>query len=165
MSLSTPSPDRQPICAPIVIIFREARGKWLRSSRQRGVDDDVGGDFERGVVIVALAIESGVAFQGAADIVLGVDDGPVVVDFDALELGEILAAAGGLGVLAILEVEADLVELVIAWDGDQGVVGEELGDEASEGAVEGGTAAGGIAEEGASTRLDVPPQGIEVIVC
>src|SRR5271165_7332235 len=105
MSPGTPSPDRRPICSPIVIIFRGTRRKQLRSSRERGVDDDVGGDFERGVVIVALAIEPGVALQGAADVVLGVDDGPVVVDLDALELGEILAAAGGLGVLAILEVE------------------------------------------------------------
>ena len=51
---------------------------------QRGVDDDIGGDFECRFVVVALAIQPGVLLQGTADVVLGVDDGPVVVDLDAL---------------------------------------------------------------------------------
>ena len=136
------------------------------SSGQRGVDDDVGGDLEGRLVGVALAVEPGVPFQGAADVVLGVDDGPVAVDLDALELGKVLAAAGGLGVLDVGEVEADLggVELVVAGDGDQGVVGEELGDEPAEGGVEGGAAAGGVGEERAAAGLDVPPQGVEVLL-
>ena len=87
-------------------------------SGQGGVDDDVGGDLEGRLVSIALAVEPGMPFQGAADVVLGVDDGPVAVDLDALELGEVLAAAGGLGVLGVGEVEADLggVELVVAGD-------------------------------------------------
>jgi hypothetical protein len=51
---------------------------------QRGVDDDIGGDFECRFVVVALAIQSRVPLQGAAYLVLGVDDGPVVVDLDPL---------------------------------------------------------------------------------
>ena len=105
-------------------------------------------------------------FEGAADVVLGVDDGPVAVDLDAFELGKVLAAAGGLGVLGVGEVEADLggVELVVARDRHQGVVGEQFGDEPAEGGVEGGAAAGGVGEEGAPAGLDVPPQGVQVFL-
>src|SRR5208283_6175357 len=88
--------------------WRMADGRWQRAIlRQCGIDDDVGGDLESRLVGVALAVEPRMSFQGTADVVLGIDDGPVAVDLDALELGEVLAAAGGLGVLRIGEVKAD----------------------------------------------------------
>src|SRR3954447_3281353 len=134
-------------------------------SGECGVDDDVGGDLEGRLVGVALAVHAGVPLQGAADVVLGVDHRPVAVDLDALELGIVPAAAGGLGVLGVPQVEADLggEQLVVAGDGDQGVAGQELGGEAAEGGVEGGGAAGGVGEEGAAAGLDVPPQRIQVL--
>ena len=155
--------------------WRMADGGWQmtdghaainRFLRQGGIDDDVGGDLECRLVGVTLAVEPRMSFQGTADVVLGIDDGPVAVDLDALELGEVLAAASGLGVLRIGEVKADLggVKLVVAGDGDQWVVGQELGDEAPEGGVEGGAAAGGVAEERATAGLEVPPQGVEVLL-
>src|SRR5208283_2375261 len=96
--------------------WRMANDRWQitdchaainRFLRQGGIDDDVGGDPESRLVGVALAVEPRMSFQGTADVVLGIDDGPVAVDLDALELGEVLAAAGGLGVLRIGEVKAD----------------------------------------------------------
>src|SRR5271165_6323757 len=161
---STGDSGYPPVCHVSCSICHAAINRFLR---QCGIDDDIGGDLECRLVGVALAVESGVSFQGTADVVLGIDDRPVAVDLDSLELGKVLAAAGGLGVLGIGEVEADLggVELLVAGDGDQGVVGQELGDEAPEGGVEGGTAAGGVAEERAAAGLEVPPQGVEVLLC
>ena len=100
-------------------------GQSRRRSGQGRVDDDVGGDPHGALVGVALAVEPLLAFEGAADVVGGVDDRPVAVDLDAFELGAVLAAAGGLGVLDVGEVEADAggVELVVGRDRLQRVVG------------------------------------------
>src|SRR5208337_3288519 len=104
-----------PVCHVSCSICHAAINRFLRQS---GIDDDVGGDPESRLVGVALAVEPRMSFQGTADVVLGIDDDPVAVDLDALELGEVLAAAAGLGVLRIGEVKADLggVELVVAGD-------------------------------------------------
>ena len=55
------------------------------------------------------------------------------------------------------EVEADLrgVELVVAGDRHERVVGQQLGDEPAEGGVEGGAAAGGVGEERAAAGVEV----------
>ena len=63
---------------------------------KRGVDHDIAGDLDRALVGIALAFDAGVSLERAADVVLGVDDRPVVVDLHSFELGEIAAAAGRL---------------------------------------------------------------------
>ena len=50
------------------------------------------------------------------------------------------------------------VELVVAGDRHQRVVGEQLGDELAEGGVERGAAAGGVGEERAAAGLEVPAE-------
>ena len=99
------------------------------ASRKRRVDDDVAGDLQGALVGVALALDAGVPLESAADIVFRIDDGPVVVDPHALELREVDAAAGRLGVLHLGEVGADLggVELVFPRDRNQGIGGKQLG--------------------------------------
>src|SRR5262245_34207231 len=60
------------------VMGRSRRGGFDRpGSRKRRVDDDVGRDPERGLVSITLAVEAGMALEGAADVVLGIDDGPV----------------------------------------------------------------------------------------
>ena len=104
--------------------------------------------------------------QGAADVVLRVDDRPVAVDLHPLELGEVLAAAGRLAVLAVRQVEADLggVDSSSRGIGTSGAAGQQLGDEPAEGGVEGRAAAGGVGEERPAAGLEVPPQGVEVLL-
>src|SRR5579883_2557504 len=87
-------------------------------SGEGGVDDDVPGDPDGALVGVALAVEARVPLQGAAQVEFRVDDRPVPVDLDPLELREVPAAAGRLGVLAIPQVEAHLfgIELIVARD-------------------------------------------------
>src|SRR6476661_5730323 len=68
-----------------------SRPAW--PSREGGVDDDVGGDLQRRLVGVSLAVQPRVPLQRAADVVLRVDHRPVAVDLDALELGIVPAAA------------------------------------------------------------------------
>src|SRR5712672_647008 len=68
-------------------------------SRQRRVDHDVRGDPECALVSVSLAVKPELALQGAANVVLRVDDGPVAVDLDAFESRMGAAAPGRLGVL------------------------------------------------------------------
>ena len=48
--------------------------------------------------------------------------------------------------------------------GTSGLVGKELGDEAAKGGVEGRAAAGGVGEERAAAGLEVPPQGVQVLL-
>ena len=81
----------------------------------------------------------------------------MAVELDPFELREVAAAAGGLAVLDVGEVEADLagVDLVVARDRHERVVGEQLGDELAERGVEGGAAAGGVGEERAAAGLEV----------
>ena len=77
-------------------------------SRQSRVDHDVAGDLERTFIGIALTLNAGMSFESAADVVLGIDDDPVVVDLYALELRKIAATAGSLGVLDLREVGPDL---------------------------------------------------------
>ena len=135
-------------------------------SGQRRIDHDVAGDLERALVGVAFALDAGVPLQGAADVVLRVDDGPVVVELDPFELGEVAAAAGPLGVLDVREVGADLgcEKLVVARNGDQRVVGEQLGDEPAKCRVEGRAAAGGVGEQRPAARVEMPAQRVEVLL-
>ena len=79
-----------------------------RRLRQRRVDHDIGGDPGRTRVRVPLAVDAGVPFEGTADVEFRVDDRPVVVELDSLELGKTSLAARRRGVLDVLEVEADL---------------------------------------------------------
>ena len=136
--------------------------RWIRyASGQRGVDDDIGGDLEGRLVGVSLAVEPGVPLQGAADVVLGVDDRPVAVDLDALELGKSLPPPAALVYWRVLAGRSrPWSERARRRGGSAraGLVGKQLGDEPAEGGVEGGAAAGGVGEERAAAGLDVPPQ-------
>jgi hypothetical protein len=85
-----------------------ARLERLTYSRQRGIDHDIAGDLDRAFVGVTLALDAGVALECAADVELGINNRPVIVDLHSLELGEIAPAAGSLGVLHVAEVGADL---------------------------------------------------------
>ena len=61
---------------------------------------------------------------------------------------------------------ADLggVELVVARNRHQRIVGEELGDEPAKGGVERRAAAGGVGEERAAAGLEMPAQGLQVLL-
>src|SRR5262245_36278628 len=104
---------------------------WYRLSGQGRVHDDIPGDPEGTFVSVTFAVEAAVPFQRAADVVLRVDDRPVTVELHPLELREVPASAGRLGILAVPQVEAHLgsVELVIPRDRDEWFVRDQLGDE------------------------------------
>src|SRR5262249_34180839 len=77
-------------------------------SGERGVNDDIARDQKRAFVGVTLAVEAAVTLERAADVVFRVNDRPVVVELDSLELGVIATTAGCLGVLDIAQVGTDL---------------------------------------------------------
>ena len=135
---------------------------------QVGVDHDIAGDLHGALVRVALAVDTPVVpLQGAADVELRVDDRPVAVDLDAFELRESpWPPPAALVYCDLRQVEADLVrvQLVARRDRTRGWFGQELGDEAAEGGVEGGAAAGGVGEERAAAGLEVSAQGLEVFL-
>ena len=85
-----------------------ARCRLGSALRQRGIDHDIRRDFGRTLVGVTFAIDTRVPFEGAADIELRVDDRPVVVELDSLELGKTAAPPEGVGVLDVFEVEPNL---------------------------------------------------------
>jgi hypothetical protein len=117
-------------------------------------------------VRVALAAPIVVPIQDAANPVLRIDDRPVAVDLHALQLGIVLAAACGLGVLALAEVEAGRigVKFVVPGDRHELFVRQQFCDETAEGGIERRIAAGRIGEEGAAAWNEVAPQGDEVLV-
>ena len=63
-------------------------------SRQSRIDHDIGGDPDRAFVDVSLTSHAGVPLEGAADVELGIDDRPVVVDLDSFELRKTARASG-----------------------------------------------------------------------
>ncbi len=144
----------------VVFIFHP----FFLGSGQHRIDHDIAGDPDRALVGVALAFDARVSFQSAADVESRVDNNPVVVDLDALELREVLAAASRLGVLHFREIDSHPCgkELIIAWDGDQWIVGEQLGDEAPERRIESGRAASSVGEDGSSTGVKVSTECVEI---
>ena len=106
-------------------------------------------------------------FEGAADIELRVDDGPVVVELDAFELGKTAPAARGLGVLDVVEIERRSLAVMSgsSWGmGTSGWSGKKLGDQLAKRCVEGRAAAGGVGEQRSAARLEVPAQRLDVVV-
>src|SRR5437763_481558 len=83
-------------------------GETPRSGKRR-VRHDVGGDPQGALIGVPFAVEPLLPFEGTAQVVLRVDDGPVAVELDPFELGEVATAPRGLAVLDVGEVEPDLV--------------------------------------------------------
>src|SRR5262245_29362699 len=87
-------------------------------SRQRLIDHDIARDPHGAFEGVPVAVDPRMPLERAAEVELLVDDRPVPVDLHSLELREVLAPAGCLGVLAVLEVEPPLqvIDLVVAGD-------------------------------------------------
>ena len=84
----------------------------------------------------------------------------------AFELREVDAAAGPL-VYCTLERSVPTLtrkELVVARDRDQGMVGQQLGDEPPERGIEGRAAAGRVGKERAAAGVEVAAQGVEIFL-
>src|ERR1017187_9852658 len=86
----------------------------LVRSGQRGIDHDIASDLPGALWCVALGLYVVFSLERAADVVFRVDDGPVVVDLDSLELREAAPAASGLRELDFRKIKANLgrVELI-----------------------------------------------------
>src|SRR5262249_32855277 len=98
-------------------------------SRESRIDDDIGGDPDRALQRIPLAVQPLVALQGAADVVFRVDHRPMPVQLHSLKLRIVLASARRLAVLNVRKVVATYlsrVNLVITRDRNQRIVRKHL---------------------------------------
>ena len=136
----------------------------LGRSGQGRVDDDVAGDLDGAFVRVALAFDARVALERAADVVLGIDDRPVVVDLYSLEQRKIAAAARNLWCTGRYSGRLRLYRNKLGHreEWDHGIIGKQLRDEPAKSRIERRSTTRGVGEDRAAAGLEVLAQGVQI---